>query len=117
MEFYADSIKFEDIINGDQLSGKEAIRGFFQWDNPDFKLLDSVAMIIEDEVVDLNKAITKGYFTPFEWSGIRYESMYFISILEFNKDQKIVKHTDWINYPAILVDYASRKDSNMWIGN
>ena len=116
MDFYADSVQFEDIINGDRLSGKAAIREFFQWDNPEFKLLDSVAFIIEDQVVDQQKSITKGHFTPFEWSGTRYESMYFTSILEFNKDQKIVKHTDWINYPSNLVDYSKRKDSNKWIG-
>ena len=117
IDFYADSILFEDIINGDRLSGKVAIREFFQWDNPDFRLLDTVAFIIQDQVVDKKMSITKGYFTPFEWSGMRYESMYFTSILEFNKDLKIVKHTDWINYPSSLVDFGQRKDSNKWIKN
>ncbi|MEZ4918551.1 MAG: nuclear transport factor 2 family protein [Saprospiraceae bacterium] len=115
MNFYDEHVVLEDIVNGDRIEGKAALQTFFNWDVPGFERMDSVALVIEDQLVDQNKVVTTGYFTPFKWEESLVEAMHFTSILHFNPEGKIIRQTDWINYPAWLVDYENRKNSNAWI--
>jgi predicted nucleotidyltransferase component of viral defense system len=106
--FYDEQIVLEDIINGDQ-------KAFLNWDNTEFKLIDTAALVLEDLVVDGNKAFAKGYFTTFQWGDSQFEAMHFTTILYFNEDQKIVRQVDWINYPNSVFDFEKRKNANDWI--
>lgn len=115
LSFYDEDIVLEDIINGDSIVGKKAFSDFFDWNNPNFKLLESNSLIIKNQVIEGNRAVTQGYFTPFQWGERTFGPMHFTTILTFNQKGKIVKHVDWINYPSTLVDYTKRKDSNSWI--
>lgn len=115
LDFYDDQMVLEDMINGDRKVGKKEFAKFFDWTHPNFKSLDSVALMIENQVFDKNQVVTQGYFTPFEWAGTKVGPMQFTTILTFNDKGKIIKHVDWINYPSHLIDYQNRKDSNTWI--
>lgn len=115
LSFYAEDIVLEDMVNGDKIEGKEAMRNFFDWTNPNFELLGENALVVLEKVIDKNKAVVKGYFTPFRWGEAEFEAMHFTTILTFNESGKIIKQVDWINYPATLVDYSNRKNSNDWI--
>ncbi len=115
LEFYDDSIILEDIINGDRIEGKAALKNFLDWGNTDFKLLDSNSLSVSETIIQGNQAVIKGYFTGFQWGEAKFGPMHFTTILTFNESEKIIKQVDWINYPANLVDYTKRKNSNDWI--
>ena len=115
LSYYAEDAVLEDIINGDRIEGKEALRVFFDWSNPGFKALAKNTLVVEDIITSQNQAVVKGYFTPFGWGEETFEAMYFTTILTFNDADKISKQVDWINYPASLVDYTNRKNANDWI--
>ena len=115
LSFYDEKIILEDIINGDRVIGKKELRDFFDWNNPNFKSLDSNSLIIENIIIDKNTSVVKGYFSRFQWGHSEFESMHFTTILTFNESKKIVKQVDWINYPTTLVNYNERKNSNEWI--
>lgn len=115
LEFYDESIILEDIISGERIEGKENLRIFFDWNNPSFELLEGKSLTITEKIVNKEKAVVKGYFTQFSWGGTEFNSMHFTTLLTFNKSGKIVRQVDWINYPASLIDYSKRKNSNDWI--
>lgn len=115
MSFYDKSIILEDMINGDRIIGIEALRSFFDWDNPDFKSMSANSLIVSEKIIEENKAVVKGYFTRFKWNQAEFEAMHFTTILTFDESGKIVKQVDWINYPSTLVDYSKRSNSNKWI--
>ncbi|MEZ4972811.1 MAG: nuclear transport factor 2 family protein [Cyclobacteriaceae bacterium] len=115
MEFYDDKVVLEDMINGDRIEGKEDLRSFFNWTNPDLQPIGEDFMIIRETIVDGSKAAVKGYFAPFRYGESEFEAMQFTTILTFNDAGKIVRHVDWINYPNTLVDYNKRKNSNEWL--
>lgn len=115
LSYYDEQIVLEDIISGGQVEGKNNLKAFLNWDDKEFKLIDTVAIVLEDLVVDGNKVVAKGYYTPFLWGVSEFEAMYFMTILYFNEDQKIVRQIDWINYPNSLFDFENRKNANEWI--
>jgi len=115
LSFYDDQVILEDIMLGERKIGKKEFAEFFDWGNPDFSKTDSLALIITDQLIQKNKVVTQGYFTPFKWGEQHFEAMHFTTILTFNAAGKITKQVDWINYPASLLDYEKRKNSNEWI--
>lgn len=115
MSFYNDDILFEDIINGDRIEGKPALKSFFNWGDTNFKSLDSNNLVITETIIDGKRAVVKGYFTKFKWGESDFEPMHFTTILTFGSADKIIKQVDWVNYPANLVDYNQRKNSNEWV--
>lgn len=115
LNFYADTIVLKDMINGDHIEGKTALEAFFDWENPHFRKLDSVTLVVQEQIMEGKRVVTQGYFTPFQWDEYQFEAMHFTTILTFNDNGKIVEQVDWINYPTNLVDYENRKNSNEWI--
>lgn len=115
LAFYDSSMVLKDMINGNKIKGTKNLRPFFDWTNPNFELQDSVALIITDQILSKYEVVTSGYFTPFTWHTRYVEAMQFTTILRFNTEGKIVQQVDWINYPSYLVNYETRKNSNIWI--
>lgn len=115
MDFYTDSVILEDMVSGEQIKGIKALQAFLDWTNPEYSKLDQNTLIIEEQIIENNRVVTQGYFTPFKWGDTTFEAMQFTSILTFNKDGKIVKQVDWINYPNNLLNYDKRLNSNDWI--
>ena len=115
LDFYDDTAVLEDIINGDRIEGKQALRDFFDWSNPDFKLLQENSLVIKEPIVNNHKAVVSGHFTPFKWGDTEFEAMHFTTLLTLNESGKIIKQVDWINYPSNLVNYDTRKNSNAWL--
>ena len=116
LSFYSEEIILEDIINADKIAGKKELSNFFGWNRPGFHKLESNALVIHEQIIEGNTAVTKGHFTPFTWHEVDFEAMHFTTLLTFDEAGKIIKQVDWINYPSSLVDYSTRKNSNEWIG-
>jgi hypothetical protein len=115
IDFYDESILLKDMINGDSIAGKEELKIFFDWNNPDFEKNDISSVIVNEKIVHDNKIVIQGYFTSFKWRDTKFEAMHFATVLTFNKAGKIIEQVDWINYPTNLVDYSKRKNSNDWL--
>ncbi|MFY9243646.1 MAG: nuclear transport factor 2 family protein [Polaribacter sp.] len=115
LNYYNENIVLEDIVNGDKIIGKEKLTAFFNWNVEGLKMLSKQSLVITEQIIENKKVVTKGYFTPFEWSGVKFEAMHFTTILIFNDKNKIIKHIDWINYPSTLINYHNRNDSNKWL--
>ncbi|WP_422351465.1 nuclear transport factor 2 family protein [Flagellimonas sp.] len=115
LDFYNDTAVLEDIINGDRIEGKQALRSFFDWSNPDFELVEESSLVVKEITVDDNRVVVSGYFTPFKWGDTEFEAMHFTTLLTLNESGKIIKQVDWINYPSNLVNYNTRKNSNTWL--
>lgn len=115
MSYYADTVVFEDIISAVRIEGREDLKSFFDWENPAFSKLTNNALELSELIVESDKAVVKGHFLPFSWNGQKFEAMYFTTWLYFNEDQKIIRQTDWINYPNSLLDYSQRLNANEWI--
>ena len=115
LELYDQDMVLEDMITGYRMEGIERFKEFFNWPDQRFKKLSPKTIIVNSSVIEGNKAVITGHFTPFEWDGLRVEAMQFTTILEFNDEARIVRHVDWINYPNNLIDYSKRGNANQWI--
>ncbi|WP_421877148.1 nuclear transport factor 2 family protein [Marinoscillum sp.] len=115
LTYYAPNVVFEDIITGDRIEGKNALREFLDWDNPNFQQLDNSLLVIETIIIEEGNAAIKGYFKKFKWGDTAFEPMHFTTLLTFDDTKHITKQVDWINYPSSLVNYSERKNSNLWL--
>ena len=99
MSFYADNATLEDMVYGSELAGKAAIRDFFNWPEGSFRLTrgDRV-LVVQKQVVEGNTVVTEGYFNAFEYQGQPLGPWRFVIWLEFDKQGKISRQVDWINY-------------------
>lgn len=116
MEFYADTVELRDYVAGERVQGVDALREFFDWGDSRFQMGDTVALYVTSILADADRAVVQGHFTPFDWGDVAVGAMHFTTILTFDADRRIALQEDWINYPAALLDYGSRGDSNAWIG-
>ncbi|WAJ72071.1 nuclear transport factor 2 family protein [Catenovulum adriaticum] len=104
LSFYAENAVVEDVIRGEQVNGLAAIKNFFNWDDNEFSMGNSVTHLVTEQIsVTGNQAIIQGYFMPFEYAGVTLGPWRFITRLEFNEALKISKQTDWINYTPKVI--------------
>lgn len=104
LSFYAENAVVEDVIRGEQVNGISAIKNFFNWDDGEFSMANSVTHLVTEKInISGNQAIVQGYFMPFEYAGVTLGPWRFITRLEFNEELKISKQTDWINYTPKVI--------------
>lgn len=51
LDYYADSVVIEDMINGDRIVGKKAVSVFFDWSNPAFQLNGTKALVVTEMII------------------------------------------------------------------
>jgi len=109
-DLYADDMVFEDVIFQYTFNKAEFI-DFYNWPDsllskhPDFP----EALVLEDLAITDSSAVGRGYFNPFYYAGVLYddrEHARFTMWLYFNKEGKITKHIDFIEYPAEFLKIA-----------
>jgi len=99
MSFYAQEAELMDVIYGIHQKGKSEVRRFLDWHQGEFELLaGSEILTITGQVISENQVVTEGYFHKFRYNGKEMGPWLFVMTQEFNKELKIVKQTDWINY-------------------
>ncbi len=99
MTYYAENAQFKDIIYGNSLQGKDAIREFLNWDKGEFKTLKGTKVLtVTKHTYGKNTAITEGVFHTFSYYGQKLGPWLFVITLEFDSENKIIQQTDWINY-------------------
>lgn len=102
-DLYAEDMVFEDVIF-QYTFNKEEFINFYNW--PDSLLAKHLdypeALVLEDLALTDSSAVGRGHFNPFYYAGVLYddkEHARFTMWLYFDKEGKITKHIDFIEYP------------------
>lgn len=96
--FYHPNAQLQDIVYGDHIIGRDAIKGFYRWDDPAVKLLENQSLVVLQQVSQDQHVVTRGYFTPFLYHGEPLGPWRFVIWQEFDANGLIIKQYDWINY-------------------
>lgn len=104
LSFYADEFRFYDEKLNLELTNKQELSAFFDWQNPHFKVMGDKSLRTSSIDVADNKVIVKGWFNPFKWGQKHYEQMPFTMTFTFDEHHLILSHTDNINYPDSLLN-------------
>jgi hypothetical protein len=103
LDLYAEDMVFEEVVFR-YTYDKQEFAAFYNWPDtllkkhPDYPEV----LVLEDLAVTDSTAMGRGYFTPFYYAGELYEDfehMRFVITLHFNKEGKISRQTDFIEYP------------------
>ncbi len=99
MDFYADDVVMQDIVYGNELTGKNEVKAFFDWSRGQFDLLDGKDILtITRQTLESQTVVTEGYFHRFRFNDQTLGPWRFVMIHELDDDSKIIKQVDWINY-------------------
>ena len=114
LSYYAETLEFEDIILQESYHSLASFREFYNWPDSGFvKHPDYPKVLVIDELIVHGKtAIGKGRLNPFYWYGRLFEMKdigNFIIWLEFNDQGKIIKQTDWIEYPGDILESVGKR--------
>jgi hypothetical protein len=105
---FDDTLAFADPVANVELDSRKAFEQFYFWPDPAFGKHPDYprSLVLKELIVTGSRGIGVGYFTPFNYHGVTFgdrEPMRFAIWLEWNRAGKIVRQTDWIDYPADLV--------------
>lgn len=111
-DLYAENLVFEDVIFQYRYNKPEFIN-FYNWPDsllkkhPDYPEV----LVLEDLALTDSSAVGRGYFTPFYYAGALYdaEHMRFTMWLYFDKEGKITRHIDFIEYPPEFLKAAAER--------
>ncbi|MCC2615315.1 nuclear transport factor 2 family protein [Aestuariibacter halophilus] len=95
---YAEDALLEDMVYGQRIQGRQALRNFYRWDDGSVRLLKDKTLVIEQQIVDGNTVITRGTFLPFQYHDQRLGPWRFVIWQSYNHQGLIVHQMDWINY-------------------
>jgi len=98
LNHYSDAIVLEDLVYGERVEGKEAVRGFYRWDSPEVELIDQKALTVLEQIISGSHVVTRGVFLPFYYHGQKMGPWRFVIWQEFDDQGLIIKQFDWINY-------------------
>lgn len=103
--FYADDLVFNDIMLQLHLDSLWKFQRFYNWEDSVnvFEKLspDDEILVVRSLVNDESSAVASGYFKPFYYNGQFFENkwgMEFTIWLYFDKDLKVIRQVDWIEY-------------------
>lgn len=114
LSFYREDMQFEDVLLQIQLDSLWQFERFYNWPDTNFQKLtpEQPSLVLSSLVSNDSMAVARGHFTPFYWHGNRIEpiwGMEFCIWLYFDKDQKIKRQIDWIEYdPDVLESVINR---------
>lgn len=100
ISFYAKKISYENVSFESETDDPQFLyEDFYGWKDPAF-LYGSEETIEIDEILSNDSTIiATGSTMPYTYNGKQVEGTKFVICLELDKNQKIVKQTDWFDYP------------------
>lgn len=98
MTFYRQDAELQDLVYGNHVSGKQAIKAFLKWDSNPISFNGSASLVVSEQVAEGNHVVTRGYFVPFVYQQQTLGPWRFVIWHEFDSQGKIVRQYDWINY-------------------
>ncbi len=114
LDLYGNEVYFQDVIFRMELRGKEAFKNFYNWPDTGFVKHPDYpqSLVLEDLAVTDSTAVGRGHFTPFYYNGVLYDNwknMRFTIWLHFNKEGKITRQIDYIEYPPSFLKSAAER--------
>ena len=108
LDQFDESLVFLDPVANVGLDSRKSFAQFYFWPDPAFSKHPDYprTLVLEELIVVDNRGVGIGYFTPFNYHGTTFaedEPMRFAIWLDWNEEGKVIRQTDWIDYPAELV--------------
>jgi len=122
LDFYDEALYFEDLQFRLVCANLDSFKRFYDWPNPAFKKIDDEKPILKLEqlLVNDSTAVGIGFFDSFYWQNQYIPGPWEFSIkLVFNSEGKIIRQTDFINYPLAFLcgNEKLNKDIVLWMEN
>lgn len=120
LDFYDETLYFEDLQFRLVCTNLDSFKRFYNWQNPAFKKVDDKKPILKLDqlLVNDSTAIGIGYFDSFYWQNDYVPGPWEFAItLTFNYKGKIIKQTDFINYPIAFLcgNEMLKEDIILWM--
>ncbi len=109
LNYYHKDIVLIDIISDQIVTGRQEIKTFFDWDNTKFKVIGGELLEIKEIISSGEKLVVNGKFNKFSWGQQEFDPMPFTTIFTLDKQGKIIRQIDWINYPSQLMETEKSK--------
>ena len=110
LSFYNEDMIFHDVALQLRLDSLWKFERFYNWNDTlgNFRVAEpgGPALIVDHLLANDSLAVVQGRFTPFYYYGqlVDPPTGFEMTIwLEFDENLKIIKHTDWIEYPPSMM--------------
>ena len=111
LTFYREDLQFKDANLGYETRGIEAFKDFYNWPDTSFRKVipEQKHLVLQELLVRDSVAVGRGRLSPFFWNNELQEWPEDFTIwLYFDQDMKIYRQTDWVRYPAWMLQSFER---------
>lgn len=100
LSFYADEFEYENIgFSSSTNDPKFLYEDFYGWKNPAIKYESENSITVTEILSNKYSIVAKGYTMPYLYNGNYVEGNRFVIWLELDDNSRIIKQTDWFDYP------------------
>lgn len=106
MSFYSELPVYIDAVPQITVKGKENIQNQYNWSDPSYKIHPQYPQTVKIDQIISNDSIVivSGQYNPYYYNDKLINKMQFNSWLYFNKEGKIVKQIEWVQYPMDILE-------------
>jgi len=100
LSFYADDFSYENVLFGSETDDPATLyRDFYRWGDSNFSYTGNKFIIVEEMDWGENSVTARGLTSAYTYKGREVPGVRFVIWLEMDKDHKIIRQTDWYDYP------------------
>lgn len=100
LSFYADEFEYENIgFSSNTNDPKFLYEDYYGWNNPAIKYENENSITVTEILSNKYSIVAKGYTMPYTYNGNQVEGNRFVIWLELDDNSRIIKQTDWFDYP------------------
>lgn len=100
LSFYADEFEYENIGFASKANDPKFLyEEFYGWNNPAIKYESENTITVTEILSSTYSIVAKGYTMPYTYNGNYVEGNRFVIWLELDGNSRIIKQTDWFDYP------------------
>jgi hypothetical protein len=116
LSFYSNVFQYENVsFESESNDSRFLYEEIYGWKDPKFIYESAETLQVEQILSNDSTIIGKGVTMPYVYNGREVEGTRFVIVLELDKEKKIVKQTDWYNYPMMEVIEAFHLKNSMKI--
>lgn len=116
LSFYSNVFQYENIsFESETQDPKFLINDIYGWGEKGIVYEGEESIQLEEILSNDSTIVAKGVTLPYTYNGREVEGTRFVIWLELDKDKKIVRQTDWYNYPMAEIIEAFHLKNSMQI--